>query len=54
MDLKPLPLTVVSSPDDKADEVKAIADKYKTEARFAYDAHKGFWAHHNALAKDLL
>ncbi len=29
---------------------RAFADPY----RFAYDAHKGYWAHHNSLTADLL
>lgn len=36
-DLKPLALKVVASAGEKADEAKAFADEYKTEARFAYD-----------------
>jgi hypothetical protein len=38
-DLKTLPLKVAASAGEKADEVKAFAEGYKTEARFAYDAH---------------
>ncbi len=34
-----------------------LQDLYRTfddPFRFAYDAHKGYWAHHNSLAADLL
>jgi photosystem II stability/assembly factor-like uncharacterized protein len=34
---KPLPLAAVSSTSDRPDEVKAFAEGYRTEARFAYD-----------------
>jgi hypothetical protein len=34
-----MPLKVVSSSGDKSDEVAAFAEEYKTEARFAFDAH---------------
>src|SRR2546423_6057282 len=27
---------------------------FRDPLRFAYDAHKGYWAHHNSLAPDLL
>ncbi|HEY2911495.1 MAG TPA: sugar-binding protein, partial [Gemmataceae bacterium] len=36
--IKTLPLKVVASSGDKADEAAAFAEGYKTEARFAYDA----------------
>lgn len=36
-DLKPLALTVVSAAADRTDEIKAFAEAYKTEARFAFD-----------------
>ncbi|MDB5312560.1 MAG: hypothetical protein JWO38_6762 [Gemmataceae bacterium] len=36
-DLKPLPLKVVAAAGGTADEGKAFADGYKTEAKFAYD-----------------
>jgi hypothetical protein len=29
---------------------RTLRDPYK----FTYDAHKGYWAHHNSLAPDLL
>jgi hypothetical protein len=34
--------------------MKDLPRTFRDPARFAYDAHKGYWAHHNALAKDLL
>src|SRR5437764_10285720 len=34
--------------------MKGLSRTFRDPFRFAYDAHKGFWAHHNALAKDLL
>jgi len=37
LDTKPMELKVSSSAGDKADEVKAFAEGYKTEAKFAYD-----------------
>jgi hypothetical protein len=36
-DVKPMTLAVTSSAGDKPDEVKAFAEAYKAEARFAYD-----------------
>jgi len=34
--------------------MKGLSRTFRDPFRFAYDAHKGYWAHHNALAKDLL
>ena len=34
--------------------MKDLSRTFRDPFRFAYDAHKGYWAHHNALAKDLL
>src|SRR5262245_47246194 len=34
--------------------MKGLSRTFNDPFRFAYDAHKGYWAHHNALAKDLL
>jgi cyclase len=34
--------------------MKDLSRTFRDPAKFAYDAHKGYWAHHNALAKDLL
>ena len=34
--------------------MKGLSRTFRDPSRFAYDAHKGYWAHHNALAKDLL
>ena len=34
--------------------MKGLSRTFRDPYRFAYDAHKGYWAHHNALAKDLL
>jgi cyclase len=34
--------------------MKDLSRTFRDPSRFAYDAHKGYWAHHNALAKDLL
>ena len=37
-DLKPLPLKVATTASEKAEDVKAFEEGYKTETRFAYDA----------------
>src|SRR5947209_10230424 len=44
------------SAQDMLDEglMKGLSRTFRDPFRFAYDAHKGYWAHHNALAKDLL
>jgi glyoxylase-like metal-dependent hydrolase (beta-lactamase superfamily II) len=44
------------SAQDMLDEglMKDLSRTFRDPFRFAYDAHKGYWAHHNALAKDLL
>src|SRR6267142_1890672 len=34
--------------------MKGLSRTFRDPFKFAYDAHKGYWAHHNALAKDLL
>ena len=34
--------------------MKDLSRTFRDPFRFAYDAHKGYWAHHNALARDLL
>jgi glyoxylase-like metal-dependent hydrolase (beta-lactamase superfamily II) len=34
--------------------MKGLSRTFRDPFRFAYDAHKGYWAHHNALAPDLL
>ena len=36
-DVKPIPLTRIAASSDTAGRVKAFADAFKTEARFAYD-----------------
>jgi cyclase len=34
--------------------MKDLNRTFRDPFRFAYDAHKGYWAHHNAIAKNLL
>ena len=34
--------------------MKGLSRTFRDPFRFAYDAHKGYWAHHNALARDVL
>jgi hypothetical protein len=34
--------------------MKDLKRTFRDPYRFAYDAHKGYWAHHNAIAKNLL
>jgi glyoxylase-like metal-dependent hydrolase (beta-lactamase superfamily II) len=34
--------------------MKGLSRTFNDPYRFAYDAHKGYWAHHNSLAGDLL
>jgi hypothetical protein len=34
--------------------MKDLNRTFRDPYRFAYDAHKGYWAHHNSLAPDVL
>jgi len=34
--------------------MKGLSRTFRDPYRFAYDAYKGYWAHHNSLAKDVL
>ena len=34
--------------------MKGLSRTFRDPYRFAYDAHKGYWAHHNSLAPDVL
>jgi glyoxylase-like metal-dependent hydrolase (beta-lactamase superfamily II) len=34
--------------------MKGLSRTFHDPARFAYDAHKGYWAHHNSLAPEVL
>ena len=34
--------------------VKDLSRTFRDPCKFAYDAHKGYWAHHTSLAKDVL
>jgi predicted DNA-binding transcriptional regulator len=34
--------------------MKGLSRTFNDPFRFAYDAHKGFWAHHNGLGGDVL
>jgi cyclase len=34
--------------------MKGLSRTFRDPYRFAYDAHKGFWAHHNSLAPNVL
>ena len=34
--------------------MKGLSRTFRDPFRFAYDAHKGYWAHHNSLAPDVL
>ena len=34
--------------------MKGLPRTFHDPARFAYDAHKGYWAHHNSLAPEVL
>jgi len=44
------------SAQDMLDEglMKGLSRTLRDPFRFAYDAHKGYWAHHNSLAPNLL
>jgi glyoxylase-like metal-dependent hydrolase (beta-lactamase superfamily II) len=44
------------SAQDMLDEglMKGLSRTFRDPYRFAYDAHKGFWAHHNSLAPNVL
>jgi len=44
------------SPQDMLDEgvMKGLSRTLRDPYRFAYDAHKGYWAHHNSLGPDVL
>ncbi|HMI16968.1 MAG TPA: MBL fold metallo-hydrolase [Bradyrhizobium sp.] len=44
------------SAQDMLDEglMKGLSRTFRDPYRFTYDAHKGYWAHHNSLAPDLL
>ena len=34
--------------------MKDLSRTFRDPVRFAYDAYKGYWAHHNSLAPNLL
>ena len=34
--------------------MKDLSRTFRDPYRFAYDAHKGYWAHHNSLAPNVL
>ena len=34
--------------------MQGLSQTFRDPFRFAYDAHKGYWAHHNSLAPDVL
>jgi hypothetical protein len=34
--------------------MKDLPRTFRDPFRFAYDAHKGYWAHHNSLSPELL
>jgi hypothetical protein len=34
--------------------MKGLSRTFNDPFRFAYDAHKGYWAHHNSLGGDVL
>ena len=34
--------------------MKGLSRTFRDPFRFAYDAHKGYWAHHNTLGGDVL
>jgi hypothetical protein len=34
--------------------MKDLNRTFRDPYRFTYDAHKGYWAHHNSLSPDLL
>jgi len=34
--------------------MKGLSRTFRDPSKFAYDAYKGYWAHHNSLAKDVL
>jgi glyoxylase-like metal-dependent hydrolase (beta-lactamase superfamily II) len=38
----------------KAGLLDGLPRKFEDPARFLYDAHKGFWAHHNKLMNDIV
>jgi glyoxylase-like metal-dependent hydrolase (beta-lactamase superfamily II) len=44
------------SAQDMLDEglMKGLSRTFRDPYRFVYDAHKGFWAHHNSLAGNVL
>ena len=44
------------SAQDALDEglMKGLSRTFRDPYRFAYDAHKGFWAHHNSLSPNVL
>ena len=44
------------SAQDMLDEglMKGLSRTFRDPFRFVYDAHKGFWAHHNSLAPNVL
>ena len=37
-----------------AEVMKGLSRTFDDPLRFAYDAHKGYWAHHNKLGGDVL
>jgi hypothetical protein len=44
------------SAQDMLDEglMKGLSRTFRDPFKFVYDAHKGFWAHHNSLAPNVL
>ena len=34
--------------------MKGLSRTFRDSYKFAYDAHKGYWAHHNSLAGNVL
>ena len=44
------------TPDDMLDEgvLDGLPRTFEDPAKFLYDAHKGFWAHHNKLMNDIV
>ena len=38
----------------KAGLLDGLPRTFEDPAKFLYDAHKGFWAHHNKLVNDIV
>ena len=49
-------LRLGQTPDDmlKAGLLDGLPRTFEDPAKFLYDAHKGFWAHHNKLVNDIV